>query len=106
MLDGNPAYPDVSYQWQLAEELRPTFFGLSPAFTMACQKAGLEPGRDYDLSSIRMVCEAGSPLPLDSYAWLYEQFGPEMNLNVGSAGRTSARGSSRGIRSCPSTPAR
>ncbi len=86
MLDGNPAYPDVSYQWQLAEELRPTFFGLSPAFTMACQKAGLEPGRDYDLSSIRMVCEAGSPLPLDSYEWLYAQFGPEMNLNVGSGG--------------------
>ena len=86
MIDGNPAYPDVSYQWQLAEELRPTFFGLSPAFTMACQKEGLEPGRDFDLSSIRMVCEAGSPLPLDGYEWLYEQFGPEMYLNVGSGG--------------------
>ena len=86
MLDGNPAYPDLSFQWRLAEELRPTFFGLSPAFTMACQKEGLEPGRQFDLSSIRMVCEAGSPLPLDSYEWLYEQFGPEMNLNVGSGG--------------------
>ena len=52
---------------------------------MACQKEGLEPGRDFDLSSIRMVCEAGSPLPLDSYEWLYEQFGPEY-LNVGSGG--------------------
>jgi acetoacetyl-CoA synthetase len=76
----------VSFQWKLAEETRPTFFGLSPAFTMACQKEGLEPGRQFDLSSIRMVCEAGSPLPLDSYEWLYEQFGATMYLNVGSGG--------------------
>ena len=32
---------------------------LSPAFTMACRKEGLEPGRLFDLSSVRMVCEAG-----------------------------------------------
>jgi acetoacetyl-CoA synthetase len=53
---------------------------------MACRKAGLTPGRDLDLSSVRTVCEAGSPLPLEGYAWLYEQFGPEMFLNVGSGG--------------------
>ena len=61
-------------------------FGLSPAFTMACRKEGLEPGRQFDLSSVRMVCEAGSPLPLEGYEWLYEQFGPDVNVNVGSGG--------------------
>jgi acetoacetyl-CoA synthetase len=86
MLDGNPVYPDVSYQWELAEKTRPTFFGLSPAFTMACRKGGLEPGRLYDLSSIRMLCEAGSPLPLEGYEWLYRQVGPDVYLNVGSGG--------------------
>jgi acetoacetyl-CoA synthetase len=86
MIDGNPAYPDLSYQWRLVEQTHSTFFGLSPAFTMACRKAGLTPGRDLDLSAVRTVCEAGSPLPLEGYAWLYEQFGPEMFLNVGSGG--------------------
>ena len=86
MIDGNPAVPRLSFQWRLIEETKPTFFGLSPAFTMACRKEGLEPGRTFDLSSVRMVCEAGSPLPLEGYEWLYEQFGPEVNVNVGSGG--------------------
>jgi acetoacetyl-CoA synthetase len=86
MIDGNPGYPDLSFQWRLAEETRATFFGLSPAFTMACRKEGLEPGRDLDLSSIRTACEAGSPLPPEGYQWLYEQLGPDVFLNVGSGG--------------------
>jgi acetoacetyl-CoA synthetase len=86
MIDGNPGYPDLSFQWRLIEETRPTFFGLSPAFTMACRKEGLQPGALFDLSSVRMVCEAGSPLPLEGYEWLYEQFGPDVNVNVGSGG--------------------
>jgi acetoacetyl-CoA synthetase len=86
MIDGNPAYPDLSFQWRLVEETRPTFFGLSPAFTMACRKEGLEPGRQLDLSSVRMVCEAGSPLPLEGYEWLSDQFGPDVHVNVGSGG--------------------
>jgi acetoacetyl-CoA synthetase len=97
MIDGNPVYPNVSFQWELAEKTRPTFFGLSPAFTMACRKEGLEPGRRFDLSSVRMVCEAGSPLPLEGYAWLYEQFGPEVHVNVGSGGTDVCTGIVQGV---------
>jgi acetoacetyl-CoA synthetase len=86
MLDGNPGYPDLSQQWRLIEETRSTMFGLSPAFTMACRKEGLEPGRDFDLSTLKMICAAGSPLPADSYEWIYAQAGREMMLNVGSGG--------------------
>ena len=97
MIDGNPAYPDLSFQWRVIEETKPTFFGLSPAFTMACRKEGLEPGRVFDLSSVRMVCEAGSPLPLEGYEWLYEQFGPDVNVNVGSGGTDVCTGIVQGI---------
>jgi acetoacetyl-CoA synthetase len=97
MIDGNPAYPDISFQWRVLEETKPTFFGLSPAFTMACRKERLEPGRRFDLSSVRMVCEAGSPLPLEGYAWLYEQFGPEVNVNVGSGGTDVCTGIVQGV---------
>jgi acetoacetyl-CoA synthetase len=70
----------------MIEETRATMFGLSPAFTMACRKEGLEPGRDFDLSTLKQICAAGSPLPADSYEWIYDQAGPEMMLNVGSGG--------------------
>jgi acetoacetyl-CoA synthetase len=86
MLDGNPGYPDLATQWRMTEETRATMFGLSPAFTMACRKEGMEPGRDFDLSTLRQVCAAGSPLPADSYEWIYNQVGGDVMLNVGSGG--------------------
>jgi acetoacetyl-CoA synthetase len=86
MLDGDPVWPDPGWQWQLAEETRPTFMGVSPAFLMACRKAGLEPGRDNDLSSIRVFGTAGSPLPAEGYRYVYEQLGPDVLLINGSGG--------------------
>ncbi len=86
MLDGDPAWPDLLEQWRLAEELRPSVMGVSPAYLMACRKAGIEPGRECDLSSIRMLCTAGSPLPSEGYLYAYEQLGPDMLLNNGSGG--------------------
>ena len=49
MLDGDPAWPDLLEQWRLAEELQPTVMGVSPAYLMACRKAGMQPGRECDL---------------------------------------------------------
>ncbi len=86
MLDGDPAWPDPGWQWRLAEETRPTFMGVSPVFLMACRKAGLQPGRDYDLSSIRVFGTAGSPLPPEGYRYVYEQLGPDVLLINGSGG--------------------
>ncbi|HWV85628.1 MAG TPA: acetoacetate--CoA ligase [Capillimicrobium sp.] len=85
MIDGNPGYPDLGMQWRLAQELEATHMGVAPAFMMACRKAGVEP-RDYDLGKLRMLLTAGSPLPLDGYAWVYDQLGPDILLNNGSGG--------------------
>ncbi len=86
LIDGNPAYPDLSAQWRLAEATRPTMLGLSPSFVLACRKEGVDPGRRFDLSSIRSLGVAGSPLPLEGFAWLYEQFDSSVLLNLGSGG--------------------
>ena len=85
LIDGNPAYPDLSAQWRLAEQHRPTMLGVSPSFVMACRKEGAEAAA-FDLSSIRALGVAGSPLALEGFAWLYEQFGPDVLVNVGSGG--------------------
>jgi acetoacetyl-CoA synthetase len=85
MIDGNPGYPDLGMQWRLAEETRPTFMGASPALLMGCRKAGVDLTA-LDLSSIRQLGAAGSPLPTEGYAWVYEQLGPDVLLNCGSGG--------------------
>jgi acetoacetyl-CoA synthetase len=60
--------------------------GLSPAFVTACRKAGIQPGRDYDLSTLEQVGAAGSPMPPEGFSWIYEQLGRDLFLNVGSGG--------------------
>ncbi|MFZ0386430.1 MAG: AMP-binding protein, partial [Solirubrobacteraceae bacterium] len=86
MLDGDPTWPDLSEQWRLAQELRPTNMGISPVYLMACRKAGLLPGREFDLSSIETLHTAGSPLPPEGYRWVYEHMAPSTLLSNGSGG--------------------
>jgi acetoacetyl-CoA synthetase len=85
MIDGNPLYPDLTWQWRLAEETGATLMGASPGFLMACRKEGIRPAHDFDLR-IRQIGAAGSPLPAEGYRWVYEQFGDGVLLNVGSGG--------------------
>jgi acetoacetyl-CoA synthetase len=86
MIDGDPMWPDLSFQWRLAEETQPTFMGVAPTFLMACRKAGLQLGRDHDLASIRALGFAGSPLPSEGYHYVYEQLGPDVLALNGSGG--------------------
>jgi acetoacetyl-CoA synthetase len=85
MIDGNPMYPDLSWQWRLAAEARATIMGASPGYIMACREAGLNLRADRDLA-VRIVGSAGAPLPPEGYAWICDQLGPGVQLNVGSGG--------------------
>jgi acetoacetyl-CoA synthetase len=86
MIDGNPLHPDIRWQWRLAAETGATLMGASPGFLMACRKEGVEPATEFDLSRLRQIGAAGSPLPPEGYRWVREQFGPGVLLNVGSGG--------------------
>lgn len=86
MVDGNPMYPDLHNQWRMIAETKATFIGLSPAFIMTCRKEGLDPVREHDLSSVRYIAAAGSPLTAEGFSWIYDQFGDQAPLNVGSGG--------------------
>jgi len=66
--------------------VRPTVMGVSPPYLMGCRKAGLAPGRELDLSSIRALCTAGSPLPSEGYDYAFELLGPDGVLINGSGG--------------------
>ena len=96
MIDGNPLYPDISYQWRLAAQTRSTMMGVSPTFLMGCRKAGLRPAAELDLSSLRQLGAAGSPLPPEGFDWVYEQLGSDVLLNVGSGGTDVCTGMVQG----------
>jgi acetoacetyl-CoA synthetase len=86
MIDGDPAWPTLEWQWQLAELTRPTCMGVSPTFVMASRSAGFRPGAAGRLDSVRTLPLAGSPLPVSGYRYLHEQLPPEALLLNGSGG--------------------
>ncbi|MES2681983.1 MAG: acetoacetate--CoA ligase [Pseudomonadota bacterium] len=71
LYDGNPAYPSLDFLWQLAADTGATSFGASPTYVQMMEKAGLEPGRQYDLSRLESIVVAGAPSTPETFAWFY-----------------------------------
>ncbi len=86
LYDGSPAHPDLGRLWQLAQDARISCMGVSAGLLTACEKAGVEPGRDYDLSALRAIGSTGSPLPPEGFRWVYEHVGPDVWLFSTSGG--------------------
>jgi len=72
LYDGNPGYPDMNALWAFAEESGMTCFGTSASYITSCMNAGIEPGRDHDLSALRSMGSTGSPLPPEGFEWVYK----------------------------------
>ncbi|MEO7020943.1 MAG: acetoacetate--CoA ligase [Ktedonobacteraceae bacterium] len=70
--DGSPAYPSMNVLWEFAEKTGMTLLGTSAGFIIASMKAGVEPGKTYDLSTLRALGSTGSPLPPEGFQWVYE----------------------------------
>ncbi|MER8098144.1 acetoacetate--CoA ligase [Streptomyces goshikiensis] len=78
LYDGSPGYPDTGAQWRIAERTKATLYGTSAAYVMACRKAEVHPGRDFDLSSVKCVATTGSPLPPDGFRWLHDEVAEDL----------------------------
>jgi len=86
LYDGSPSYPDVGTLWNFAQDTRVTFFGVSAGFITTCMKAGVEPGKRYDLSQLHGIGSTGSPLPLEGFEWIYAQVKRDVWLTSMSGG--------------------
>ena len=71
LYDGNPAYPSLDFLWKLAADTGATSFGASPTYVQMMEKAGLTPGRQYDLSRLESIVVAGAPSTPETFAWFY-----------------------------------
>jgi acetoacetyl-CoA synthetase len=86
LYDGSPAHPDLGALWSLAERARITCMGVSAGLLASCEKAGVEPHRDYRLPALRAIGSTGSPLAPESFKWIYEHVGDQVWLFSTSGG--------------------
>jgi acetoacetyl-CoA synthetase len=86
LYDGSPGHPDLGRLWALAEEARISCMGVSAGLLASCEKAGIEPARDHDLSALRAIGATGSPLAPESFHWVYEHVSPHVWLFSTSGG--------------------
>ena len=68
LYDGSPSYPNLDFLWKFIEKTRINHFGTSAPFLTACMKAGREPLKKFDLSSLKSIGSTGSPLPPEAFS--------------------------------------
>jgi acetoacetyl-CoA synthetase len=86
ILDGDPTHPDIGALFAFVADNGVTAWGVSATYLMLCQESGLDPGRDYDLSRLRSIVAAGSPVPLEGYLYVYEKIRSDILFYSGSGG--------------------
>jgi acetoacetyl-CoA synthetase len=86
LYDGSPGYPDLNVLWKFTQDARISHFGTSAGFILACMKDALEPGRIFDLRSLRSIGSTGSTLPPEGFDWVYQHLKQDIWLTSMSGG--------------------
>lgn len=84
--DGSATFPGTDALWRIVAEEQISYFGVGAPYLQACAKAGLEPGRELDLSALRGLGSTGSPLPPEGYQWVYRDVKSDLILGSFSGG--------------------
>jgi acetoacetyl-CoA synthetase len=101
LYDGSPAHPSPDVLWRIAQDLRVSFFGASPAYVDMMAKAGVVPAASFDLSELRAIMPAGSPVSAECTAWFYENVKPDVWVATGSGGTDVCTGFVGGVPTQP-----
>ncbi len=81
LYDGNPGYPDAGAMWKLIQDEKITIFGTSASYINYLRSQGLNPGKDYDLSSLREISQTGSPLSAEGFEYVYQVIKEDLHFN-------------------------
>jgi acetoacetyl-CoA synthetase len=103
LYDGSATFPATDRLWRLAADERLSYLGVGAPYLTACQKAGLTPQDDYDLSQLRGIGSTGSPLPPEAFTWVYDKVKETVQLGSMSGGTDVCTGF---VGSCPLLPVR
>jgi acetoacetyl-CoA synthetase len=97
LYDGNPAHPHPGVLWETAAQAGVSLFGASPSYVDLMSRAGVVPGEEYDLSALRSVMLAGSPVSAQCGTWFYRNVKPDLWLQTGSGGTDTCCGLVGGV---------
>lgn len=86
LYDGNPAFPDMDALWRLIEDAKVTVFGTSASYIHAIKAAGLVPKDQHDLTALKEICQTGSALSPEGFAYVYEGIKADVHFNSLSGG--------------------
>ena len=103
LFDGSPGYPSLDVLWAMAEREGVTHFGTSAKFLGGCRNKGLSPGREHDLSALRVIFSTGSPLLPEDYDYVYGEIKRDVLLGSISGGTDIV---SCFVGACPILPVR
>jgi acetoacetyl-CoA synthetase len=81
LYDGNPNYPDAYAMWKMVQDEKITFFGLSASYINYLRGEGIQPGKNYDLSSLREISQTGSVLSAEGFEWAYREIKKDLHFN-------------------------
>lgn len=80
LFDGSPFADEGRAIFDIAEQERATFLGLSAKFIDGLKKAHLDIKSTHDLASLRTIASTGSPLMPESFDYVYEHIKADVNL--------------------------
>lgn len=69
--EGTPDYPDTGRFWQLIQDHRVSYLGVSPTIVRSLMRYG-EEVENYDLSSLRMTTSGGEAWTAAPWQWFFE----------------------------------
>jgi len=72
LFDGSPFHPDGNVLWDYAAERKFKVFGASAKFFEGCQKGGINPAENHDLSELKTILSTGSVLLPEGFDYVYE----------------------------------
>jgi acetyl-CoA synthetase len=87
LYEGAPDHPQPDRLWAMIERHKITTLGISPTLIRALMRYGIEPLKQHDLSSLKIIGSTGEPWNPDPYKWCLEHVGggrcPIINLSGG-----------------------
>ena len=81
LYDGAPLFDEWHVLWKIAERECVTVFGTSAKYISALEKAGVRPKDDYQLPNLRAILSTGSPLAPESFDYVYDAIGDDLQLS-------------------------
>jgi acetoacetyl-CoA synthetase len=84
--DGNPFYPDWKFLWNWIDKEKIQVFGTSAKYLTVLSEEKAQPGKEFQLSSLRCILSTGSPLPISTFHYVYDSIKNDLQLSSISGG--------------------